>query len=64
MDLAQDDPQIVQTLSSILKALDYPQLLSSFHAEKVVKFVNALDKAHVPSPPLPLVCHDKLTPYL
>jgi len=55
IDLARDDPQIVRTISSILKARDYPQLSSSFHAsadtqpppEKAVKFVNALDKACV-----------------
>ena len=33
MDLARDDPQIVQTLSSMLKAPDYPQLFSSFRGE-------------------------------
>lgn len=70
IDLARDEPQIVQTLSSMLKAPDYPQLFSSFHGEdgqpppeKAVKFVDALDKARVPSPPLRLVFHDELTPY-
>lgn len=71
MDLAWDDPQIVQTLSSMLKAPDYPQLFSSFRGEdgqsppeKAVKFVDALDKACVTSPPLCLVCHDELTIHL
>lgn len=71
IDLARDDPQIVQTLSSMLKAPDYPQIFSSFHGEDgqppsegAVKFMDALDKARVPSPPLRLVCHDELTVHL
>jgi len=58
IDLARDDPQIVQTISSMLNAHDYPQLFSTFHGEdpqsppeKAVKFVNALDKVCVLSPP-------------
>ena len=67
VDLARDDPQIVQTIVSILKAPDYPQLFSTFHGEdpqsppeKAVKFVNALNKACVSSPPC-LVCNAELT---
>ena len=70
MDLARDDPKIIQTISSILKAPDYPQLFSTFRGddaqpppEKAVKFVNALDKACALSPPC-LVFHDELTIYL
>ena len=51
IDLAEDDPQIVRTILSMLKAPDYPQLMVSFHnedtqssLEKAIKFVNALDK--------------------
>ena len=69
IDLARDDPQIVQTILSILAADDYPQLFSTFHGEdpqsppeKAVKFVNALNKACVPSPPC-LVCNAELTPF-
>ena len=69
IDLARDDSQIVRTISSMLKAPDYPQLISSFHGEntqpppeKAVKFVNALDKACVPPPPYPM-CHVELTLY-
>lgn len=56
IDLARDDSQIVRTISSILKASDYPQLVSTFQTEitqpppeKAVKFVNALDKARFQS---------------
>lgn len=56
IDLTRDDSQIVRTISSMLKAPDYPQLISSFHGEntqhppeKALKFVNALDKARIPS---------------
>lgn len=52
IDLRRDDSQIVQTISSILNAPDYHQLLSSFQGDGVqpapttgLKFVNALDKA-------------------
>ena len=70
MDLARDDhPQIVQAILSILKAPDYPQLLSNSYiedgqppSEKTIKFVNALDKACAVSPSC-LVCHTELTPY-
>ena len=69
IDLARDDPQIVRTISSVLKAPDYPQLFSTFHGEEAqpppenaVKFVNALDKACVSSPQR-LVCHAELTSY-
>jgi len=69
IDLARDDPQIVQTISAILKARDYPQLLSTFHGEdpqpppeKAVKFVNALDKACVLSPFVTLNSHTYPTP--
>lgn len=69
IDLARDDSQIVRTISSMLKAPDYPQLFSSFHGEntqpppeKAVKFVNALDKARVPPSPFP-VRHVELTLY-
>ena len=63
IDLTQDDPQIVRTLFSILKAPDYSQLFSTFHSgdeqfplnNNAVKFVNALDKACVLSPPYPHV---------
>ena len=67
IDLARDDPQIVQTIVYILKAHDYPQLFSTFHGEnpqsspeKAVKFVNVLNKACVPPPPC-LVCNAELT---
>lgn len=69
IDLARDDTQIVRTISSMLKAPDYPQLISTFHGEnthpppeKAVKFVNALDKARVPPPPRPIY-HVQLTLY-
>lgn len=69
IDLTQDDPQIVRTISSMLKAPDYPQLCLTFRSEdaqhppeQAVKFVNALDKACAPSPPC-LVFHAGLTPH-
>ena len=69
MDLARDDPQIVQAILSILKAPDYPQLFSSSYiedgqppSEKTIKFVNALDKVCTVSPSC-LVCYTELTPY-
>jgi hypothetical protein len=67
IDLTRDDPQIVQTVFSLLKASDYPQLFTTFQGEgtqsspeNAVKFVNALDKACVPPPPC---VHDELTPH-
>lgn len=70
IDLARDDPKIIQTISSILKAPDYHQLFSTFRgddgqppSEKAVKFVNALDKACALSPPC-LVFHAELIIYL
>lgn len=52
IDLGRDDSRIVRTVSSILKAPDYHQLISSLQGEqtqpppeKATKFVNALDKA-------------------
>jgi len=68
IDLAEDDPRIVRTILSMLRAPDYPQLMFSFHnedtqspPEKAVKFVNALDKVCVPSPQHP-TCRVELTP--
>lgn len=62
IDPDQDGPQIVRTISSMLKASDYPQLCSSFRAgpsEQATKFVNALDKACIPLSP----CLTGLTPH-
>jgi len=68
IDLAEDDPRIVQKILSILGAPDYPQLMFSFHdedtqspPEKAIKFVNALDKVCVPSPQCPM-CRVELHP--
>jgi len=68
IDLARDDPQIVQTIVSILEAHDYPQLFSTFHGEDphsppetTVKSVNAVNKACLPSPQR-FVCNAELTP--
>lgn len=70
IDLARDDSQIVRTISSMLKAPDYPQLISSFHGENIqhppenaLKFVNALDKAWIPSPQRPMRSVVELTLY-
>ena len=67
IDLARDGSQIVRTISSMLKAPDYSQLISSFHGEDThpppetaVKFVNALDKACVSSPCLVLSCRTQI----
>ena len=71
IDLARDDSQIVRTISSILKASDYPQLVSTFQTEitqpppeKAVKFVNALDKARFSRREAPRVSSIKLTRYI
>jgi len=68
IDLAEDDPRILQTILSMLRAPDYPRLISGFHdedtqspPEDAIKFVNALDKACVPSPQCP-ACLVELTP--
>lgn len=70
IDLARDDSQIVRTISSMLKATDYPQLVSSFHGEntqhppeRALKFVNALDKAWIPSPRRPARSDVELIPH-
>ena len=56
IDLDQDVSQIVQTISSILNAPDYQQLFSTFLVDatqpppgNALKFVDALDKARLPS---------------
>ena len=70
IDLARDDPKIVQTIFSMFETPDYPQLLSRIYdddsqppPEQAVKFVNALDKACALSPPC-LVFHAQLIVYL
>ena len=69
IDLARDDPKIVQTIFSMFETPDYPQLLSRIYdddsqppPEQAVKFVNALDKACALSPPC-LVFHAQLIVY-